>query len=222
MTARVSVGVKFTLDLWLVTIRISVEIGAGLDLEGPPFGGVVHVDFWVFGFDIKFGASPKPPPAIGLDRFFSVATKAGSLSGGSSRGLLTEGDDQAQAQSQPDAAAILLTCETGLLPPLQDMKAKTTSQDDKWYVKGGKFSLLASFQFPVTTAELTEKRKQTTNSGKEEEIRHADCSIEDKYKKVYAKPMQLYQPLTSAVTISIQAPESRKKKTTQEVSILAN
>ena len=50
--ARVAIGVRFTLDLWLVTVRISCEISAQLDLTGPSFGGIVHVDFWVFGFDI--------------------------------------------------------------------------------------------------------------------------------------------------------------------------
>jgi hypothetical protein len=228
MTARVSVGVRFTLDLWLVTIRISVEISAGLDLMGPPFGGVVHVDFWVFGFDIKFGASPKPPPAIGLDRFFQVATKSGSSSASSSR-FLEGGSDSArsQAKSQPDTAAILLTCETGLLPPLQDMKAKSITpaigdnpEDDKWYVKGGNFTLNASFQIPVTAARLTETRMQTVGDGrKEPETRYADCNIEDKYKKVYAKPMQLHKPLTSTVAISVKAPEPRKKKT-QDVHVL--
>lgn len=226
MSARVSVGVRFTLDLWLVTIRISVEISAGLDLTGPPFGGVVHVDFWVFGFDIKFGSSPRPPPAIDLDRFFMVATKTGALSGASSRGFLTEGDTaKAQAQAQSDTAAILLTCETGLLPPLQNIKAKASGpendSDGKWYVKGSNFALMASFQIPVTAAKLIEKRIEQTEDGKEqEESRRADCSIDDQYKKVYAKPMQLYTPLSSVVAISVKAPEPRKKKT-QEVHVLA-
>lgn len=211
MSARVSVGVKFTLDLWLVTIRISVEIGAGLDLRGPAFGGVVHVDFWVFGFDIAFGPSSKPPQAaISLDRFFAVAAKTGSAPK-----ALTQGE------SQPDAAAIVLTCETGLLPPLQnkdkDKKAPKPSSEvvEKWYVKGGKFSLLASFQIPVTMAELVDKRNQVTDTGeKQVETRRSDCAISDTYKKVYAKPMQLYDPLVSAVTISVKSPDPRKKENT--------
>ncbi|KAI6762523.1 hypothetical protein HG530_008503 [Fusarium avenaceum] len=229
MTARVSVGVRFTLDLWLVTIRINVEISAGLDLMGPPFGGIVHVDFWVFGFDIKFGASPKPPPAINLDRFFQVATKTGSSSASSSRFLEGESDSaRSRAKSQPDTAAILLTCETGLLPPFQDTKTKPATstagdspEDDKWYVKGGNFTLNASFQIPLTAARLTERRMKVVGDGKQEEIRYADCIIEDKYKKVYAKPMQLHEPLTSTVTISVKAPEPRKKKT-QDVYVLEN
>lgn len=119
MTACVSAGVPFTLDLWLVTIRINVEISTGLDLNGPPFAGVVHVDFWVFGFGIKFVASAKPQSSIALNRFFAIAAKTGSSSGASSGTFLTGGGDaKPPAKPQPDTAAILLTCQTGLLPPL--------------------------------------------------------------------------------------------------------
>ena len=51
----VDVGVRFTLDLWICTIYISVDISASVHLEGPPFHGYAHIDFWVFGFDIYFG-----------------------------------------------------------------------------------------------------------------------------------------------------------------------
>jgi hypothetical protein len=37
----VSIGVEFSLDLWICTIHISADINATLDLHGPPFGGVV-------------------------------------------------------------------------------------------------------------------------------------------------------------------------------------
>ncbi|KAF5598045.1 hypothetical protein FPCIR_3318 [Fusarium pseudocircinatum] len=228
MTARVSVGVRFTLDLWLVTIRISVEISAGLDLMGPPFGGIVHVDFWVFGFDIKFGSSPPAPDAIGLERFFKIATKTNS-STASSRGLLEGG--QPQDKPMADTAAILLTCETGLLPPLKEAKKKSGTptppgrgepNGDRWYVKGGNFTLNASFQIPVTSARLTERRSQTSTTGEsQEETRSADCTIDGKYKQVFAKPMQLRDPLSSAVAISVKSPEPRMEEK-QDFHILAD
>ncbi|CVL11705.1 hypothetical protein FPRO06_13012 [Fusarium proliferatum] len=228
MTARVSVGVRFTLDLWLVTIRISVEISAGLDLMGPPFGGIVHVDFWVFGFDIKFGSSPPAPSAIGLERFFKIATKTTS-STASSRDLLEGG--QPQDKPMPDTAAILLTCETGLLPPLKETTDKSGTPTSpggvepdggKWYVKGGSFTLNASFQIPVTSARLTEKRVQTSTTGEsQEETRSADCTIDEKYKGVFAKPMQLRDPLSSVVAISVKSPEPRMEQM-QDIHILAD
>lgn len=225
MRARVSVGVRYTLDLWLVTVHISVEIAAGLDLTGPPFGGVVHVNFWVFGLDINFGDSPNPPAAIGLDRFFQVATKTGS-SGASFQGLLTGEEVNGKAQPQPDTAAILLACETGLLPPLQDMEAESVNaekedpQHSKWYVKGGKFSSMASFQNPVTTAKLKETRTQKTSTGQDQDqSKESECQIERRFKNVYLKPMQLRHPLTSADTISVKAPKPRESNP-QEIHVL--
>lgn len=93
-----------------------------------------------WGFDIKFGASLKPPPAINLDRFFQVATKTGSSSASSSRFLEVDSESAlSQAKSQPDTVAIFLTCETGLLTPFQDTKTKPATstggdspEDDKW------------------------------------------------------------------------------------------
>lgn len=54
-----AVGVEFTLDLWLISVHISVDISAQLYMEGPPVHGYVHVNFWVFGFDVKFGDDSK-------------------------------------------------------------------------------------------------------------------------------------------------------------------
>ncbi|KAM0283187.1 hypothetical protein ACHAO9_009837 [Fusarium lateritium] len=89
-------------------------------------------------------------------------------------------------------------------------------------LQGGKFSLNALFQIPVTAAKLTERKVETLTGGqKKEEIRFANCTIAEDYNKVYAKPMQLYDPLTSEVAISIQAPEPRKKKT-QDIHILVD
>ncbi|KAL5371451.1 hypothetical protein DPSP01_014258 [Paraphaeosphaeria sporulosa] len=66
------VGVRFTLDLWIVTIHISCDINAYLYIEGPPTHGYVHVDFWVFGFDIYFGSNPSPTLPVTMDRFYNL------------------------------------------------------------------------------------------------------------------------------------------------------
>ncbi|TKW54821.1 hypothetical protein CTA1_5136 [Colletotrichum tanaceti] len=46
-------------------------------------GGVVHVDFWVFGFDVRFGAPPRTPPPVMLDRFWAAVVKSSSSSSSS-------------------------------------------------------------------------------------------------------------------------------------------
>jgi hypothetical protein len=205
LQARIAVGVRFTLDLWLVTVRINAEVSASLDLSGPPFGGVVHVDFWVFGFDVKFGAPPPPPPPVKLDRFWKIVLK--SSGSGPSSLLMPPGETSAKPlddKKKPDTADILLTCESGLEP--QPGVTEKNKDDSKWYVKGGKFAFLATFQFAITQVSLEEKRVVKRDEKEETESRFAQPSIDPKYTEVFAKPMQLVHALSSEVEIVVLAP----------------
>ena len=51
----ISVGIRVSMNLWLVTNHISVGIGTTLKAGGPPMAGTVHGDFWVSGSNIDFG-----------------------------------------------------------------------------------------------------------------------------------------------------------------------
>ena len=81
-TVRISVGVRFSMDIWFVTVNIAVEVAAQLALMGPPLRGIVHVDFWVFGFDIAFGDSRGAVGlgALALSAFWNLVTQAESKS----------------------------------------------------------------------------------------------------------------------------------------------
>ncbi|PPJ51887.1 hypothetical protein CBER1_09060 [Cercospora berteroae] len=68
----VCVGVRFTMDILFVTIHISVELNARLRLKGPEFGGSAYVDFWVFGFEVPFGADARRPGKKTLDEFVEL------------------------------------------------------------------------------------------------------------------------------------------------------
>ncbi|MFJ1648174.1 DUF6603 domain-containing protein [Streptomyces sp. NPDC088258] len=52
----ISIGVSFVLDLWLVRETIRVEVGADLQLWGPPTAGTVTVHLWFIKFTVSFGA----------------------------------------------------------------------------------------------------------------------------------------------------------------------
>ncbi|KAI1812464.1 hypothetical protein GGS20DRAFT_587462 [Poronia punctata] len=211
LQARIAVGVRFTLDLWLVTVRINAEVSASLDLTGPPFGGVVHVDFWVFGFDVKFGPDAPKMQEVKLDRFWRVVLKSSSAGGtGTSSSFLTgrasEKKDEYTNEENQDTAAIFLTCESGL-EPRQD--PNSTEKDKKWFVKGSSFVFSLTFQFVITSASLKEHRI-VKKEGEEEpttEWRDAEATIEPQYsEQVFAKPMQLVDPLVSEVEVDITAP----------------
>jgi hypothetical protein len=63
----ITVGVSYRLNLALTTVDVGIEIGAQLDLWGPPTGGTVHVDWHIISFTISFGDPRKPPDSLVLD-----------------------------------------------------------------------------------------------------------------------------------------------------------
>ena len=65
----VKVGASYTLNvIWSSTVRI--ELGASLHLEGQPFSGWVHIDWFIISFTISFGDSAPPKvEALTWDQF---------------------------------------------------------------------------------------------------------------------------------------------------------
>ncbi|KAK6429331.1 hypothetical protein LTR95_014522, partial [Oleoguttula sp. CCFEE 5521] len=134
---HIAIGVSCDIDILFIHVHISVSIGADLHIEGPEFGGVAHVDFWVFGFDVYFGEQPRVPDPLNLSDFYDMVHKAGPTSGRPpSAGPETAGLDQ----------QIKLTVEQGAFPmPSQDTATASAQPDSsgagmKWFVKGGSFA----------------------------------------------------------------------------------
>lgn len=63
----ISIGASYRLNLLLTSVTVSVELGASLDLWGPPTGGIVHVHWSIISFSVSFGADPIDPDAMTLD-----------------------------------------------------------------------------------------------------------------------------------------------------------
>ncbi|KAF2217281.1 hypothetical protein CERZMDRAFT_93332 [Cercospora zeae-maydis SCOH1-5] len=127
----VSVGVRFVMDLWLVTVTINVEIGATLHIEGPPVFGTVHVNFWVFGFDVKFGSPKSAPDRLTLSDFYEAVLKTATKTGGSI------------------ARAHTFNCLSGLIPAEgQDSPNSRTV----WRVRQGQFSFGVESSFALSSA----------------------------------------------------------------------
>lgn len=60
----VSIGVSYKINLLFVSTTLTVELGAGLHLWGPPTGGTVYIDWYIISFSIDFGASPGGDSAL--------------------------------------------------------------------------------------------------------------------------------------------------------------
>ena len=133
----VSVHVQYTLDLWIVTKHIDIEIGATLQIMGPSTHGTVHVNFWVFGFDVNFGnSSPKPHAPLSVQDFYSHIVKQTSSEG-------PQGNNQQT-----------ITCQKGLVAgtkgSLQSAPAAV------WNVRGGGMTFSVKSLFPFTQASITQ------------------------------------------------------------------
>ncbi|KIV76927.1 hypothetical protein PV11_08776 [Exophiala sideris] len=74
---HIGVGVSCDIDIWFIHIHIECSVGAWLTVQGPDFGGVAHVDFYLFGFDVDFGASPAAKPPLSLVEFWQMVHQPG-------------------------------------------------------------------------------------------------------------------------------------------------
>ena len=64
-TIGISLGAAVQIDLLFTTVTLSFELGATLNLWGPPTAGVVHVHLYIISFSVPFGtgeAGGAPPP----------------------------------------------------------------------------------------------------------------------------------------------------------------
>ena len=55
-SVRALIGVSYRVDVWFVHHTFSIELGTGLRVWGPEFGGVAHISWFIISFDISFGS----------------------------------------------------------------------------------------------------------------------------------------------------------------------
>ena len=127
----VSIGVTFHTKIWFVSVTISADVSGSLHLEGPPFGGKVHVNFWVFGFDIYFGNQPGPPPPLSLQEFWDLLARSSNQQGA--------GSD----------SGITLVVASGYNASKD--KRVTPEAGSPWIVAGGQFKFHVQCRFAVST-----------------------------------------------------------------------
>ncbi|HKP11844.1 MAG TPA: DUF6603 domain-containing protein, partial [Blastocatellia bacterium] len=133
----VSVGASYKVTTFGLNKTLSAEVGATLDLWGPPTGGTVTVHWYVISFTVSFGPSKNvQPPPLTWSQFAEDAQK-----------LL------------PDAASVLtLSAQDGLL--LIDRDDSQPSADSAWIVRPAKFSFATNSAIPASVLQL-----QNANAG---------------------------------------------------------
>ncbi|PTD06143.1 hypothetical protein FCULG_00012381 [Fusarium culmorum] len=158
MSARVSVGVGFSISFWFIHIRISVQIGAQLFLWGPPVAGRVHVDFWIVAFDINFGDHITTEERIGLADFYDLVLQETPASSFASAQALITGQSMKQlttpisatSTKRPRNEAHNFLAESGLL---NSDDTPERGQDGPWTVRAGSFVFVAECKMAITATD---------------------------------------------------------------------
>jgi hypothetical protein len=135
--------------------------------------GIVHVDFWVFGFDIAFGDSrgAVDPGGPALSAFWDLVTQAESKS----------------ADETGPKAAHLFSCSKGL----QTQNKQEAKSTDPWLVRSGLFQFTVECQFAIETASVNGENAKAPDSNK------------TKIDAIYFRPMQVTQTVESTLTVDI-------------------
>lgn len=130
----ISLGAAVRVDLLFTTVTLSFELGATLELWGPPTGGVVHVHLYIVSFSVSFGADDAgatPPPLVWTD--FKT--------------LLPQSN-----QPTPTTGLLAATATTPLVLGVQ-INRGLTRQDatGTWYVRADELRFSATTAVPATS-----------------------------------------------------------------------
>ncbi|XVQ07137.1 DUF6603 domain-containing protein [Spirillospora sp. CA-255316] len=87
----ITIGASYTLDLWLFSVTVRVEIGATLNVWGPPTGGRAHLKVGPFSVTIGFGEPEKQlGPAMSWKEFNAKQLPKAPVTVSAQDGLLTD------------------------------------------------------------------------------------------------------------------------------------
>lgn len=147
-------------------------------LAWPTFPGVVHVDFWVFGFDIHFG-SGELPQAVDWDSFWDMICQVNA-------------QDPTSSNTAGPNAKLVHALQAGAVPSKGQVQTKRLGTVDLWLIRAGSFSFEVQSRFPLTRAVVNDTEKASRS-----ELLATDYTKDN----IYSKPMQISDPCELFVTI---------------------
>lgn len=74
--ASIAIGVSYHLQFGLIDTTLSIEVGAQVELWGPPFGFAAHIDWYIISFTIRHGSQDVPPTLTWADFKALLPTKS--------------------------------------------------------------------------------------------------------------------------------------------------
>ena len=141
--AYIHIGIS--LDLGLFTL--SLHVGVDLEIQGPEFGGMAHIDLDIISFTIHFGAEPSPPPPVGWESFRGQFLPANGGTPKKSADLLALAP---HAETDANTSNLMkVVVSKGL--------SKDKPADYDWIVDPDDFALAASSTIPANEASWNPK-----------------------------------------------------------------
>ncbi|CAN5267626.1 hypothetical protein BH10PSE19_BH10PSE19_00740 [soil metagenome] len=141
----VSVGASYRLNLLFSSATVSIEIGANLELWGPPTGGNVDVNWSIISFSIPFGSIQSEPQAITWQEFRSFLPRNAAVATPSSKLLLTNGSSDNSDTTQLSRIMV----EQGL-----NKQITRADQSSCWIVRADEFCFHTDSSLPLTSINL--------------------------------------------------------------------
>lgn len=139
----VDVGVSYHVHFLFVSTTLRFELGATVEMYGPPTGGIVHIHLWVISFSVPFGADAGAgDQKLAWSEFKTMLARPGK-SAASSAALAAPGAD-----TQSELCHV--TVSSGLLNQLQDSDGSV-----RWLVRADEFVFDVTSAVPMTELSLT-------------------------------------------------------------------
>ncbi|GAP85316.1 putative transcriptional activator srcap-like protein [Rosellinia necatrix] len=189
----VSIGVSCKVDLLITSFTVSIEVGASLDLMGPPLRGVVKVDLWVVSFSIKFGPGAKAGDPPSLDGLYEMVIQSGrpesivesvlAAAAPASRGGKTK---------KPH----VFTCRGGMVNDGRQASKDPPEERPAWAVKANEFAFAIDVVFALTYAKV----KRPKEFGEDPNVPEWESEPQP---PLYAKPMEMGKSLYSELIVDI-------------------
>jgi hypothetical protein len=152
----ISIGVSYRVHLLFVTKTIKVELGADLNMWGPPTGGEVHIHLWIVSFTVSFGPSyGQGNDYLEFSEFQTLLPQdkpksqpAPMMKGTHAMALAAEDDEP------PFKNVVKLIINAGQFPQ--------QSPDGRWLVRADEFTFSVETAWPLTELDLVGPSSTTT------------------------------------------------------------
>jgi hypothetical protein len=192
----ISVGVSFTFSLFGAQITLSLEIGASLELWGPPFGGTATIHLWIISFTIPFGDQTPAAPALSFSEFnvalLPKGQDAGQQDARGARPALAAGADADPQASTP--IFIVPSITAGII-----QSPASNSKLTMPLVAAGALEIQVTTHWPSTQLNAG----STDGGGKAAPSPDQPVFSYQYQETVYANPMHGTEPFTGTLTVEI-------------------